>query len=382
MSPVRKISIFPLLAVSFISMLGYGIVLPSLVYIVQRFHGGNFLYGALGASYSAFQFIGSPILGKLSDRFGRKRILFLSVFGSAIAWALFLVAFQLPITTLGTFTTSVTGAVALTLPMLAIFVARSVDGLTAGDVSVANAYISDVAPPEERKANFGKMGVAGNLGFIIGPALAGVLAQTSLGLLLPIETALGTSTFALLLIIFFLPESHPNQKNIEDQDPNSIPSSLGRGSKECFTPKRPAKMSLRKALAMDYVPLLLAIYFVFFLAFSLFVASMPLFATETLRWSVTETGIFFSILSVVIVITEGPVLLWFNKRASAETLTIWGTFHCRAKLSNASRPKPHPRVCSGGTVCHWQWPDVAFVPLDPFRAGGIGTSGLYPRPWR
>src|SRR5665213_2550149 len=182
MPSTRKISIFPLLVVSFISALGYGIVLPSLVYIVQRFHGGNFLYGALGASYSAFQFIGAPVLGKLSDRFGRRRILFICVLGSAIAWALFIIAFRLPMTTLGTFTTSITGAVSLTLPMLSIFIARGVDGLTAGDVSVANAYIADIAAPEERKTDFGKMGVAGNLGFILGPALAGVLAETSLGL--------------------------------------------------------------------------------------------------------------------------------------------------------------------------------------------------------
>jgi MFS transporter, DHA1 family, tetracycline resistance protein len=313
------------MAVSFISMLGYGIVLPSLVYVVQMFHGSNFLYGALGASYSACQFIGAPLLGKLSDRFGRKRILFISVLGSAVAWMLFIVAFKLPMTMMGTFTTSITGAVSITLPMLCIFIARSVDGLTAGDVSVANAYVADVTTHEERKADFGKMGVAGNLGFILGPALAGILGQTSLGLNLPIATALGTSIFGLLLIVFVLPESRPRKvkENIEHTSTQNI---LGHGPKESYELDKPAKMTLRKALAMDHIPLLLAIYFVFFLAFSLFVAAMPLYATESLHWSITETGIFFSVLSVVIVITEGPILSWFNKRASAETLTIWGTF--------------------------------------------------------
>ncbi len=321
----RKISIFPLLAVSFISSLGYGIVLPSLVYVVQRFHGSNFLYGALGASYSAFQFIGSPILGKLSDRFGRKRILFLCMLGSAAGWALFIIAFQLPVTRVGVFTTSLTGAVSLTLPMLCIFIARSVDGLTAGDASVANAYIADITTQQERKAEFGKMGIAGSFGFILGPALAGLLAQTSFGLTLPIATALGTSLFALLLIILFLPESHPRPitENIESE---SIRKSLGHGPRVSFKPEKPSKMTFRNALTLDYIPLLLAIYFVFYLAFSLFVASIPLYATESLHWSVAETGIFFSVLSVVLVITEGPLLTWFNKRASAETLTIWGTF--------------------------------------------------------
>lgn len=336
MSPSRKISIFPLLAVSFISALGYGIVLPSLVYIVERFHGGNFLYGAIGACYSAFQFIGAPVLGKLSDRFGRKRILFICMLGSTVAWALFIVAFRLPVLTIGTVTTSITGAIALTLPMITIFIARSVDGLTAGDISVANAYVADITTEQERKADFGKMGVAGNLGFILGPALAGVLAQTSFGLLLPIETALGTSIFALLLIIFLLPESHPRKSpslktmGKEIVDPGRCTTASSPSS---TTPQHPPslgggdlKLTLRGALKIEHIPLLLAIYFVFFLAFSLFVAAMPLYATESLHWSVAETGIFFSVLSVVIVITEGPVLSWFNTRTSAESLTIWGTF--------------------------------------------------------
>jgi MFS transporter, DHA1 family, tetracycline resistance protein len=325
MSPTRKISIFPLMAVSFISMLGYGIVLPSLVYVVQTFHGSNFLYGALGASYSACQFIGAPLLGKLSDRFGRKRILFISVLGSAMAWALFIVAFRLPMTMMGTFTTSMMGAVSITLPMLCIFIARSVDGLTAGDVSVANAYVADVTTPAERKGDFGKMGVAANLGFILGPALAGILGQTSLGLNLPIATALGTSIFGLLLIVFVLPESRP-RKVKEKVEHAGVQNILGHGPKESYELEKPAKMTLRKALTMDHIPLLLGIYFVFFLAFSLFVAAMPLYATESLHWSITEMGIFFSVLSIVMVITEGPLLSWFNKRAGAESLTIWGTF--------------------------------------------------------
>lgn len=325
MPSVRKISISPLLAVSFISMLGYGIVLPSLVYIVQRFHGGNFLYGALGASYSAFQFIGAPVLGKLSDRFGRKRILFICMLGSTVAWVLFLVAFRLPVLTIGTVSAPIIGGISLTLPMLVIFIARAADGLTAGDVSVANAYVADITSEQERKAYFGKMGVAGNLGFILGPALAGVLAQTSFGLLLPIETALGTSIFALLLIIVFLQESHP-KRPIEGPEQPGISLSLSRDSKAPSQPELSTKLTLRGALTIDQIPLLLAIYFVFFLAFSLFVAAMPLYATESLHWSVAETGIFFSVLSVVIVITEGPILSWFNKRTSAEALTIWGTF--------------------------------------------------------
>ena len=343
-------------------MLGYGIVLPSLVYIVQKFHGSNFLYGALGASYSACQFIGAPVLGKLSDRFGRKKMLFICVLGSAIAWALFLVALHMQIEDMGSFKTNMTGVVAISLPMICIFIARSVDGLTAGDVSVANAYVADITTQEERKADFGKMGVAGNLGFILGPALAGVLAATPLGLDLPVIVALGTSIIGLLLIIFSLQESRAKQKDSEAEKQH---------------------LSFANALRLNQILLLLLIYFTFFLAFSLFVAGMPLYATESLHWSVAETGIFFSVLSIVIVLTEGPILSFFNNRTSAESLTIWGTFI--VVLSYLSLLVPSPIFAYAAAVLYalgngLMWPSFLSILSD--RAGeehqgyiqGLGNS--------
>jgi MFS family permease len=194
--------------------------------------------------------------------------------------------------------------------------------------------------------------------------------------------ALGTSIFGLILIIFFLPESHP-QKGKEETENLTIQKNLGHGTKDCFEPERPAAMTFRKALSMDNVPLLLAIYFVFFLAFSLFVASMPLYATESLHWSITETGIFFSVLSIVIVITEGPVLTWFNKRASAESLTIWGTFI--VALSYFALLVPSPALAYSAAVLYalgngLMWPSFLSILSD--RAGethqgyiqGIGNS--------
>ncbi len=363
----NKISILPLLTVSFISTLGFGIVLPSLVYLVKTFHGGNFVYGVLGASYSTFQLVGAPLLGRLSDRFGRKRLLFLSVLGSAIGWALFLVALKLPLSLLGEFTTGVTGAVVITLPMLCLFLARSIDGLTAGDVSVANAYVADVTTHEERKAIFGRMGVAGNLGFILGPVLAGVLADTSMGLSLPIGVALATSVLGLILITFFLPESHP-------KSPSLVASPEAKDAK---------RITFFKALALEGIPLLMLIYFVFFIAFSLFVASVPLFATQVLGWSVTQLGLFFSFLSVVIVLTEGPILTLASKRFSAESLTIWGCFIVAGgylSLTTASFFGAYLGAALYALGNGLMWP--SFLSLLSDRAGeenqgyiqGIGTS--------
>jgi DHA1 family tetracycline resistance protein-like MFS transporter len=380
MPPTKKVSIAPLLVVSFIGTLGFGIVLPSLVYIVKMFRGSDFLYGALGASYSAFQFIGAPLLGKLSDKYGRKKILFVSMLGSAIGWLLFLVALRMPIETIGGFSTTMTGAVILTLPMICIFIARAVDGLTAGDVSVANAYVADVATPEDRKADFGKMGVAGNLGFILGPALAGFLANTAFGLSLPVALALALTLIALGLIIWKLPESRPRPIK-QTVDCGGIRKNVGHAPKEAYSFEK--KMTLRRALAIPQIPLLIGIYFVFFLAFSLFVAAMPLYATESLHWSIAETGIFFSVLSIVIVITEGPVLTWMNKRVSAESLTIWGTLI--VAISYLCLLVPNPALAYTAAALYalgngLMWP--SFLSLLADRAGtdnqgyiqGIGNS--------
>jgi MFS transporter, DHA1 family, tetracycline resistance protein len=276
--------------------------------------------------YSAFQLVGSPLLGNLSDRFGRKKILFLSAFGSTVAWALLIVSLSIPVTTVAGFSTTFTGVAIITLPMLCLFIARAVDGLTAGDVSVANAYVADITTSEERKADFGKMGVAANLGFVIGPVLAGLLAGTSLGLRLPILAAFGTSLLALVLIIWTLPESHPRTIEQPLEACDGIRKNLGHAPTESYRVAAHKRMNLRAALALDHIPLLLSIYFIFFLAFSLFVAAMPLYATERLHWSVAEMGIFFSVLSIVMVITEGPVLSRLSNVVSAEALTIWGTF--------------------------------------------------------
>jgi MFS transporter, DHA1 family, tetracycline resistance protein len=361
MAETNRISIFPLLVVSFIGTLGYSIVLPSLVYLVRELRGNEFIYGAVGATYSLFQLVGSPLLGKLSDRFGRKRLLFLSSLGSAAGWLLFLIALWLPMNELVHFTFGWTGAVVITLPLVCVFIARAVDGITAGDVSVANAYLADITTHDERKADFGKMGVAGNLGFVIGPVLAGILAGTALGLKLPVIVALATTILALVLIVWKLPESRKRQ------DPKA----------------QNATITFFEALRLPQVPLLLAIYFVFFIAFSIFVAAMPLYAVETLKWSVAETGIFFSVLSIVIVATEGPLLSWLNKRVTAESLTIWGTLI--VVFSYLALLVPNPLLAYSAAVLYalgngLMWPSFLSILSD--RAGednqgylqGIGNS--------
>jgi MFS transporter, DHA1 family, tetracycline resistance protein len=144
--------------------------LPFLVYLVKDFGGNAIVFGILSATYPAFQLIGAPILGRWSDTYGRKKILLLSNAGTFIGWIFFLVALYLPKENILSVNSSVLGTLVITLPLLVLFFARLIDGLTGGNISVANAYLADISSNEERSKNFGKMAISSNLGFIVGPA--------------------------------------------------------------------------------------------------------------------------------------------------------------------------------------------------------------------
>jgi len=212
-SLVKQPSLFPLFLVNFVGTLGFSIVLPFLVFVVMKFGGNAIVYGLLAATYPAFQLIGAPILGKWSDIYGRKKILLLSNVGTAVGWILFLFALFLPsekssiqIAFLGTFVIAV--------PLLILFLARATDGITGGNISIANAYLADVSSDSTRSKNFGKMAISSNLGSILGPALAGILGGTIYGAILPVLAALILSLVTILVIAFLLRESKPPSKEI------------------------------------------------------------------------------------------------------------------------------------------------------------------------
>jgi len=314
----EKQSIFPLMSVSFIGTLGFSIMLPFLVYLVHDFKGNAFLYGALGASYSLFQMIGAPVLGRLSDTYGRKKILFICEAGSFVSWAVFFVALYLPVNTLFHIYGGLIGDLIFTLPLLILFIARAIDGITAGDISVANAYLSDVTAEKDLKKNYGKMAAAANIGFIFGPLLAGVLGATALGLKLPIITTAVISLAALFLIVFGLPESKPNaiKTSVASED-NDM---MHKGT----TVEKELKPRFRFLLGLPHVALMLVLYFLIYLGFNFFYTGFPLFASEVLKWNVTQMGIFFAVLSGEMVLVQGPLLTLLSKRVTDEKLTITG----------------------------------------------------------
>ena len=162
-----SVSLFPILSVNFVGSLGFSIVLPFLVFLVTRWGGNALVYGVMGATYSLFQLIGAPVLGRWSDTYGRRRILLLSQLGTLASWFIFLGAFALPSNPIVAVDSAVLGKFAITFPLVIMFVARACDGLTGGNVSVANAYLADITSEDDRNANFGKMAVSANLGFVL-----------------------------------------------------------------------------------------------------------------------------------------------------------------------------------------------------------------------
>ena len=172
----------------FLDIFGIGVIIPVLPKLVEELQGGDLeaaahSVGWLGALYALMQFIFSPVLGSLSDRFGRRPVILASLFGSGIdylvlAWA----------------------------PNMAwLYLARIVSGITAANFSAASAYIADVTPPEKRAAGFGMIGAAFGLGFIAGPAIGGLLGAH--GLRTPFLVAAGITLLNWLYGAFVLPES-------------------------------------------------------------------------------------------------------------------------------------------------------------------------------
>ena len=301
------VSIYPILAVNFVGTLGFGIVLPFLVFLVTRWGGNALVYGIMGATYSTFQLVGAPILGRWSDRLGRRKILLLSQLGTLASWVVFVVAFTLPLDPLLGIDSRLTGNFVLTLPLLIMFFSRALDGLTGGNVSVANAYLADISTDENRNTNFGKMAISSNLGFILGPALAGLLSSTLLGELLPVLVALSISVVASLLILFRLPESARCVLQVDPEQAN-VRKIFGQEHKECFPIETGSQLSFSMLLQMERIPLLLAIYFLVMLGFNFFYISFPVHAVSGLGWSVTDTGVFFSVMGLLMVLVQGPVL--------------------------------------------------------------------------
>ena len=191
--PVRRAALAFIFITVLLDILAFGMIIPVLPHLIASFLGGNLadaaiVHGVFASVFMVMQFIFSPVQGALSDRFGRRPVILLSNLGLGLDFILM--------------------AVAHTLPLL--FIGRVLSGITSASFSTANAYIADVTPPEKRGAAFGKLGMAFGIGFVIAPAIGGLLGDVSPRL--PFWIAAGLSLGNFCYGYFVLPESLPAEK--------------------------------------------------------------------------------------------------------------------------------------------------------------------------
>jgi DHA1 family tetracycline resistance protein-like MFS transporter len=226
------------------------------------------------------QLVGAPLLGRLSDRFGRRPVLLLSIFGTFLGFMLL--------------------GFATTLWML--FASRIIDGLTGGNLSVAQAYISDVTDPKDRAKGLGLIGAAFGLGFIIGPATGGVLSQW--GYAVPAFVAAGLAFINLLLVFFWLPESlTPEKRTLLPEKQPSI--SMG---------------ALLVALQRPFTGSLLITRFFFGFAFVLFQSIFTLYALDRFNLTALQTSLILVYVGVISVVTQGFLIGRITKRFREDML--------------------------------------------------------------
>ena len=177
--------IFSIMLMDVIGITGFSPVMP---YLVQRYNDSALAVTLVTVVYAAAQFLATPLMGKLGDRYGRRPVLLVSLFGQAVGYAVF----------------GLGGA------LWVLYLGRLIGGVTGGNMSTANAYIADVSKPEERAKNFTLIGIAWSLGMILGPAAGGVLGQVSKNL--PAYVAALLSLLNVFLGYFLLPESLPKER--------------------------------------------------------------------------------------------------------------------------------------------------------------------------
>jgi MFS transporter, DHA1 family, tetracycline resistance protein len=243
----------------FVNLVGFGIIIPLLPFYAESFGASPFVIGLLFAVFSLCQLASAPALGDLSDRYGRRPVLIFSLLGTVISFAML--------------------ALAHSIAML--FAARIVDGLSGGNISTARAYVADVTEPKDRARAYGLIGAAFGLGFILGPALSGLLAGISYTA--PIWAAAAVTLVATLMAWFWLPETVHRAR-------------AGAGNPFRFLPELVQRPLVRRVLAMD---------FVYWFAFAMFQTTFALFAARRFGFDAARTGYYFAGFGVLGAIIQG-----------------------------------------------------------------------------
>ncbi len=257
-----------------VDLIGFGIVIPILPFLSPQLGGGTDDIAFILATYSVAAAIVAPIWGKLSDRVGRRRILGICLLGGAVSHFL----------------------LAISDTLWLVYVSRAVAGMMAGGVPVATALIADASTSEQRSRAMGLIGRAFGIGLILGPVIGGVLARSETDFMLPCLVAGVLSVLAAALAFILLPAVEARDGHAEavvDEDPSA---------------------PLLDILKRPGLPLFICQFCFHTSAVSASVYLFPIWVANGLGWQAREVGLFFGLIGVVMVVTQGNILGWMTDR--------------------------------------------------------------------
>ena len=309
-----------------IDLIGFGIVLPILPSYAQRFGAGGLGYGAIIGVYSLMQFVATALLGKLSDRIGRRPVLLATMLVNAVGYTLFAFA--------GTY--------------WILFLSRVVSGFAGGNISAAQAYMADISSPAERSRAMGMVGAAFGLGFSLGPAIAG-FSDHYLGPTAPGLVAVALSLANFVSAYFILPESLAPEHRV----------------------KRPLLDlgHIGEALARPRLRALMTVWALVPLAFAGYTAILPLQAFATLGWGKRELALLFTLIGVTAASVQGYFFGRIVRRSGERALVIAGTFGMAVAIGVI------PYLPNSASLYFWTF--VLAVSNSVFAPAATGLVSVY-----
>ncbi|MEO7672896.1 MAG: MFS transporter [Pyrinomonadaceae bacterium] len=270
----------------FIDLIGFGMVIPILPYYANTkpFNATPFEIGILVGVYSLMQFFFSPVLGRLSDKYGRRPILFISILGSAVGYF----------------------AIGFAETLFLVFVGRIIGGITGANISTAQAYIADITTKENRAKGMGLFGAAFGIGFILGPAIAGVLSKY--GVHVPFYFAAALSLANAIALYFILPESLKTKA--VDQLANQ---------KNRF-------VEIIESLGEKEFGIINLVYFLLITAFSIMTYAFVLYTAFRFGYDPEHNGYLFAYIGVIAIITQGFLFSRLVTKFGEPPLIVVGCF--------------------------------------------------------
>jgi MFS family permease len=263
--PIKKSPLLVIFLTVFIDLVGFGIVIPVLPLYAEHFHATPVAIGWLTGIYSGMQILFMPILGRLSDRLGRRPILLVSLIGTAFGFVLMGAATALPL----------------------LFVARIIDGATGGNISTAQAYIADVSTPETRSRAMGLIGAAFGLGFTFGPMIGGILSRISYGA--PFYFAAALAGGNAVLLYFILPESLSPELRAHPRVKARATEVFQHGNGRTFA-------------------IIMATNFFVITGFSIMTTLFALFTEKRFGYDAQQNGYIFGFIGILSVIMQGALI--------------------------------------------------------------------------